>query len=78
MRRMVDEPAERAAIDAGLQDVYTALGVGPASMTTKAALNLLGHRVGIPRLPLVEADAAETATIRAMLEARGLLEPAGA
>jgi 4-hydroxy-tetrahydrodipicolinate synthase len=73
LRRMVDEPERRAAIDAQLQDVYAALGVGPASMTTKAALNLLGHPVGVPRLPLVEADAAETATIRAMLEAHGLL-----
>ena len=78
MRRMVDEPEARAEIDAGLQDVYAALGVGPASMTTKAALNLLGRPVGVPRLPLVEADPAEVATIRGMLEARGLLEPASA
>lgn len=74
MRRMVDEPERRAAIDAELQDVYAALGVGPAAMTTKAALNLLGHGVGEPRLPLVPADEQETAAIRAMLEAHGLLE----
>ena len=53
--------AERAAIDAGLQDVYAALGVGPAAMTTKAALNLLGHRVGDAPPPVVEADASEIA-----------------
>jgi len=74
MRRMVDEPAQRAQIDADLHGVYTALGVGPAAMTTKAALNLLGHRAGIPRLPYVQADAQETAVIRAMLVDRGLLE----
>jgi 4-hydroxy-tetrahydrodipicolinate synthase len=76
LRRMVDEPDERAAIDASLQHVYAALGIGPASMTTKAALNLLGHRAGIPRLPLVEAEPSEIAAIRAMLEDHGLLERA--
>ncbi|MCW3041628.1 MAG: dapA [Solirubrobacterales bacterium] len=74
MRRMVDEPEQRAAIDEDLQDVYAALGVGPAAMTIKAALNLLGHRAGTPRLPYVEADAEEIAIIRAMLVRHGLLE----
>jgi 4-hydroxy-tetrahydrodipicolinate synthase len=74
MRRMVDEPDARAQIDNELQDVYAALGVGPAAMTTKAALNLLGHRAGTTRLPYVEADAEETAVIRAMLVRQGLLE----
>ncbi|MCW2999116.1 MAG: dapA [Solirubrobacterales bacterium] len=74
MRRMVDEPEARAQLDDDLQDVYAALGVGPAAMTTKAALNLLGHRAGTPRLPYVEADAEEIAVIRAMLERQGLLE----
>ena len=78
MRRMVDEPGERAAIDAALQDVYAALGVGPAAMTTKAALNLLGHRAGDPRLPLVAADEPEIAGIRSALAAHGLLERASA
>lgn len=74
MRRMVDEPDQRAVIDQDLQDVYAALGVGPAAMTIKAALNLLGHPVGVPRLPYVEADAEEIAVIRAMLVRHGLLE----
>ncbi|WP_372790220.1 4-hydroxy-tetrahydrodipicolinate synthase [Paraconexibacter sp.] len=74
MRRMVDEPGERAAIHASLVEVFDALSVAPAAVCTKAALNLLGHPVGRPRLPYVEADAEETATIRAMLERRGLLE----
>ncbi len=77
MRRMVDEPQARTEIDASLQDLYGALGAGPAAMTTKAALELLGHRVGAPRLPLVEADAAEVAALREALAAHGLLETAG-
>ena len=78
MRRMVDEPEHRSAIETGLQDIYTALGVGPAAMTTKAALNLLGRPVGTPRLPLVEADEAELSVIRSALAAHGMLERASA
>lgn len=73
MRRMVDEPGERAAIHDSLLDVFGALGVAPAAVSNKAALNLLGHRVGKPRLPYVEADEHETARIRSMLQDRGLL-----
>jgi 4-hydroxy-tetrahydrodipicolinate synthase len=73
MRRMVDEPHERAAIHESLQPVFAAMAVAPAAVTNKAALNLLGHAVGKPRLPYVEADEHETATIRAMLQDRGLL-----
>ncbi len=78
MRRMVDEPENREQIEAGLQDVYSALGVGPLVMTTKAALNMLGRPVGKPRLPLVEADEAELSVIRSALAAHGLLERASA
>ena len=78
MRRMVDEPENREEIEAGLQDIYTALGVGPAAMTTKAALNMLGRPVGNPRLPLVEADEAELTVIRSALAAHGMLERASA
>jgi 4-hydroxy-tetrahydrodipicolinate synthase len=76
MRRMVDEPEERAAIDAGLQDLFEALAVAPAAVTTKAALALLGRPVGEPRLPYVTTDEAETATIRGALERHGLLATA--
>jgi 4-hydroxy-tetrahydrodipicolinate synthase len=73
MRRMVDEPAERAAIHESLLPVFEAMSVAPAAVANKAALNLLGHAVGAPRLPYVEADEHETATIRTMLTERGLL-----
>jgi len=73
MRRMVDAPDERAAIHESLLPVFDALGVAPAAISTKAALNLLGIRGGHTRLPYVDADEQETATIRAMLESRGMV-----
>jgi 4-hydroxy-tetrahydrodipicolinate synthase len=73
MRRMVDEPENRAEIDASLQDVYSTLFLTASPTCTKAALELLGHRVGGLRLPLVEADEAEREAVRAMLERHGLL-----
>jgi len=76
MRRMVDEPDNRAEIDASLQEVYAAMGVTTNPIPVKAALNLLGHRAGGVRLPLVEADEQELASIRGALERHGLLEAA--
>ncbi len=73
MRRMVDEPHRRAEIDAMLQPLYQALGVTTNPIPVKAALNLLGHRVGGLRLPLVEADQEETEVVRTALVACGLL-----
>jgi 4-hydroxy-tetrahydrodipicolinate synthase len=78
MRRMVDEPERRHEIDVSLHDVYRDLAIAPAACTTKAALNLLGLDVGAPRLPDVELDERETATIRAMLERHGMLQTARA
>jgi 4-hydroxy-tetrahydrodipicolinate synthase len=73
MRRMVEEPERRAEIDASLQDVYATLFLTASPTCTKAALELLGHRVGGLRLPLVEADEAERDAVRAMLDRQGLL-----
>jgi 4-hydroxy-tetrahydrodipicolinate synthase len=61
MRRMVDEPGRRAEIDASLRDVYETLFITASPTATKAALNMLGHRVGGLRLPLVEASDVERA-----------------
>jgi 4-hydroxy-tetrahydrodipicolinate synthase len=77
MRRMVTEPERRAEIDASLREVYAALAVTTNPIGIKRALGLLGHCSARLRLPLVEADEAETAVIRAMLERHGLLAPAG-
>ena len=73
MRRMVDEPDRRAEIDEKLQDIVETLFVTSNPTPLKAALNLLGHRVGGHRLPMVEAGEEEIATVRAMLERHGLL-----
>ena len=54
------------------------MGVTTNPIPVKAALNMLGHRVGGLRLPLVEADEDERAAVRAVLERHGLLQTAGA
>jgi 4-hydroxy-tetrahydrodipicolinate synthase len=76
MHRMVDEPERRREIDQSLQDVYRDLAVAPAACSTKAALNMIGIAAGGPRLPYVELDEQERATVRAMLERHGLLQTA--
>jgi 4-hydroxy-tetrahydrodipicolinate synthase len=73
MRRMVDEPERRHEIDAGLQDVYRDLGIAPLACSVKAGLNLIGLEVGGPRLPYVELDEHETASVRKLLERHGML-----
>ena len=73
MRRMYDEPEQRAAIDATLGDVYETMFLTASPTPVKAALNLLGHDAGTLRLPMVEADEAETAAVRALLERHELL-----
>ena len=73
MRRMYDEPEQRAEIDASLRDVYATLFITASPTPVKTALNLLGHEAGTLRLPMVEADEAETAAVRTMLERHGLL-----
>lgn len=73
MRRMVDEPAERAAINEQLQDIFAALGVTTNPIPVKAAMNLLGFEVGGLRMPLVEASDDELAVIRTALERHNLL-----
>ena len=73
MRRMYDEPDARAEIDASLRDVYETLFITASPTPVKAAMNLLGHDAGTLRLPMVEADEAETAAVRAMLERHRML-----
>jgi 4-hydroxy-tetrahydrodipicolinate synthase len=73
MRRMFDEPDRRAEIDARLRPIYKAMFCTSSPIPVKTALNLLGHDVGGLRLPLVDADEEELATVRAALERHGLL-----
>ena len=78
MRRMVDEPEHRAEIDASLQEIYRVLFLDSNPILVKAALNLLGHRVGGLRLPLVPADEADVTAVRAALAHLGLFDHAPA
>ena len=73
---MVDEPDRRREIDAGLKDVYRDLAIAPLACTVKAALGLLGLKVGAPRLPYVELDDEELAKVRELLERHGMLTTA--
>lgn len=73
MRRMHDQPAARAEIDASLRELYAAMFVTASPAPVKAALELLGHEAGTLRLPLVECDDAERAQVRDALARHGLL-----
>jgi 4-hydroxy-tetrahydrodipicolinate synthase len=83
MREMVTSAAggdlERTdQLDRTIAPVLEALSITTNPIPLKAALNLLGHDVGGLRLPLVEADERQTATIQAALEAARLLPIAAA
>jgi 4-hydroxy-tetrahydrodipicolinate synthase len=73
MRRMIDEPDNRRAIQHDLLEVIDVFTITQLSMTIKAGLNMLGQQVGGVRLPLVECDESELSAIRGVLERRGLL-----
>ena len=61
------------AIDAELAPAYDLLRVVTNPIAIKAALGLLGHRVGTHRLPLVPPSESELAAVRGCLERLGLL-----
>jgi 4-hydroxy-tetrahydrodipicolinate synthase len=75
MRRLVDEPDNRAEIDAGLQDAYEATG-WHNPIPIKKACELIGLCSARLRLPLLEADEERTEIVRAALEAHGVLSAA--
>lgn len=65
-------------LDRSIAPLLEALSITTNPIPLKAALNLLGHDVGGLRLPLVEADDQQTATIQASLELASLLPIAAA
>ena len=75
--RAGDLDGARALADE-LRPALEILKVQTNPIAIKRALQLLGHEVGGLRLPLVEADEAETAAIRDCLERLGLLAPVAA
>jgi 4-hydroxy-tetrahydrodipicolinate synthase len=75
MRRLVDEPGNRAAIDATLQDAYEATG-WHNPIPIKKACELVGLCSGRLRLPLLEADDERTTILRTALSNHGVLTAA--
>lgn len=73
MRRMALEPEKRQEIHESLSPVFEALSIAPAAISIKASLDLMGLPGGVPRLPYVQADEAEIAILREMLESRDLI-----
>ena len=65
-------------LDEELRPAIELLRVQTNPIAIKRALQLLGHEVGGLRLPLVEADDAETDQIRGCLERLGLLQAVAA
>jgi 4-hydroxy-tetrahydrodipicolinate synthase len=74
VRAALARELERAReIDRELAPAYELLKVQTNPIPIKAALELLGHRVGGHRLPLVPATEDELAAVRSCLERLGLL-----
>jgi 4-hydroxy-tetrahydrodipicolinate synthase len=61
-------------LDDSLRELYRTLFITSSPIPVKTAMNLLGHRVGGLRLPLVPATDDETAAVAAELRRLGLLD----
>jgi 4-hydroxy-tetrahydrodipicolinate synthase len=70
---LVGDSERVRAIDAELASAYDLLKVATNPIAIKAALSLLGHRVGGHRLPLVPPTEGEVSAVRGCLERLGLL-----
>ena len=65
-------------LDRELTPLYEVMSVAPPAVSAKTALELLGVIGASARLPMAPASATERDTIRATLEAQGLLAASGA
>jgi len=63
-------------IDDRISDAYETIFMTVGTITTKAALNMLGFEVGGVRLPLVDASDRERSAIQGLLERHGLVPSA--
>ena len=74
VRAGLDGDLEQAReLDRALAPACELVGVASNPIAIKAALRLLGHRVGGVRLPLMDVSAGELARVRDCLERLGLL-----
>jgi len=79
IRRYRDGDVDAArTLDAELAPAYDLLKIQTNPIPVKAALNLLGHRAGGYRLPMVEPTTGELDQVRSCLERSGLLSAARA
>jgi 4-hydroxy-tetrahydrodipicolinate synthase len=67
------DPDTARRLNAELLGVYDAMNVTANPIPVKAAMELIGHPAGPPRLPLVEATLDEVAKIREALRSAGLV-----
>lgn len=65
--------ATAAKIHLDLMPVFDAMGITTNPIPVKAALELLGHAVGDPRLPLVAATAEQIDQLRGVLTKAGVM-----
>lgn len=65
------ETARKIHLD--LMPVFDAMGLTTNPIPVKAAMQMLGHEVGDPRLPLVPATSDEKKSIRLVLERLGVI-----
>jgi len=67
------DPRGAQEINAGLLGVYDAMSVTANPIPVKAAMELVGHPAGSPRLPLLDATPDEVAKIREALRSAALV-----
>lgn len=67
------DPDGARKIHLDLMPVFDAMSLTTNPIPVKASLELMGHKVGGPRLPLVPADDAQRATLKAVLASAGVL-----
>lgn len=56
-----------------LMPVFDAMGMTTNPIPVKACLQMMGHDVGGPRMPLIPADQSQTERLRAVLDRAGVL-----
>ncbi len=68
------DPAGARKIHLDLMPVFDAMGITTNPIPVKASMELLGHKVGGPRLPLIPADDAQRALLKDVLTSAGVLK----
>jgi 4-hydroxy-tetrahydrodipicolinate synthase len=68
------DPAGARKIHLDLMPVFDAMGITTNPIPVKACMELLGHKVGGPRLPLIPADDAQRALLKDVLTSAGVLK----